>query len=81
MEDLMHAYDLAQRGERDTGWIQFCGAHLGVSSEEDGLVYVWDTNAPTDTDNQFDVEELTMKQYLNEVEHFVHDEIAPELAQ
>lgn len=78
MESLMHAYDLAQRGERDTGWIQFCGAHLGVASE-DGEVRVWNTES-TDTDNTFDVESLSMKQYMNEVEHFVHDEIAPEFA-
>lgn len=80
MKDLMHAYDLAQRGERDTGWIQFCGAHLGVASEENGEVRVWNTES-TGTDNTFDTEELTMKQYMNGVENFVHDEIAPELAQ
>jgi len=79
MEDLMHAYDLAQRGEQDQGWVQYCGAHLGVEAKENGLVYVWNVES-TDTDNQFDTEELTMKQFMSEVEHFVHDEIAPELS-
>lgn len=76
MDSLMHAYDLAQCGEKNTGWIQYCGAHLGVSSEENGLVYVWDTQSPTDTDEMFDTEELDIDEFLTAVQDWVHDEIS-----
>lgn len=77
MESLMHAYDLAQDREQAHGWLQFCGAHLGVSSEGDGQVYVWDTQDPTDCDEMFDAEEYdNPDEFLSAVQDWVHEEIS-----
>lgn len=76
MENLQHAYDLTQDGERATGWIPYCGEHLGVSSEGDGRVYVWDTQSPTDTDKMFDTDELGVDEFLSAVQEWVHEEIS-----
>jgi hypothetical protein len=78
MESLMHAYDLAKDGERDTGWIRYCGARLGVASDPDGQVYVWDTTAPTDREKMFEIDELTVKQFMTAVEEWVHEEVTEE---
>lgn len=74
MENLTHAYDLAQEGEEATGWIRYCGATLGVSSEGDGQVYVWDSQSPTDTDEMFDTDEYGVHEFLTAVQEWVHDE-------
>lgn len=76
MESLMHAYDMTQEGERGTGWIRYCGARLGVSSEGDGQVYVWDSHSPQDTDQMFDTDELGVDEFMSEVQDWVHEEIS-----
>lgn len=77
MDSLPHAYDLAQDEENATGWLEYCGAHLGVSSEGDGQVYVWDSQSPTDTDEMFDTREMDPDEFLTAVEEWVHEEISP----
>jgi hypothetical protein len=72
MESLYHAYDMAQDGEQGNGWIAYCGAMLGVAAEEDAQVRVWDTS-DVDTEETFDTDELTMKQFMKKVEIFAHD--------
>lgn len=79
MDSLMHAYDMATDNEEGHGWIEFCGAYLGVSSEGDGLIYVWDTRSPQDTDEMYDAFDLEPDEFMTEVEEWVHDEISEEL--
>jgi hypothetical protein len=75
MESLMHAYDMAQDGERGTGWVRYCGSNLGVAAEEDGQVRVWDTS-DTEREATFDTDELTVKQFMGDVQAFVHDKLS-----
>lgn len=77
MDNLIHAYDLAQDGESATGWIRYCGAQIGVSSEDSGLVYVWSVNS-TDADQMWDTEEIDLDDFMTEVQQWVNSEVHAE---
>jgi len=80
MDSLMDAYDMAQQQDTDrvTCWVRFCGADLGVAAEDE-QVRVWAAN-DTETKETFDTETLNIRQFMREVETFVHERVLGEVS-